>query len=180
MLCLVAQSCPTLCYPMDCSPPDSSSMGILQARMLQRVAMSSSRESSQPRDETQVSHIAEGVFTISATREAPEYCSGQPTPSPGYLTNPGNQPGSPALQADSLLAKLPQVLSRSFVQEVVKHTLPMHKMQETWVRSLGQTDSPRGGNGNPLQYSYLGNPMDREAWQATVHEVTKSQTRLSN
>ena len=34
------------------------------------------------------------------------------------------------------------------------------------------------GNGNPLQYSCLGNPMHREAWRATVHEVAKSQTRL--
>ena len=40
--------------------------------------------------------------------------------------------------------------------------------------------SSRGGNGNPLRYSCLENPMDRGAWQATVHEVTKSQTRLSN
>ena len=36
------------------------------------------------------------------------------------------------------------------------------------------------GNGNPLQYSCLGNPMDRRIWQATVHGVAKSQTRLSN
>ena len=43
-------------------------------------------------------------------------------------------------------------------------------MQETQVGSL------RGGNGNPLQYSCLGNPMDRGAWQATVHGVAKSQT----
>ena len=34
------------------------------------------------------------------------------------------------------------------------------------------------GNGNPLQYSCLENPMDREAWWATVHRVAKSQTRL--
>ena len=39
---------------------------------------------------------------------------------------------------------------------------------------------PGEGNGNPLQYSCLGNPMDRGAWQATIHEVAKSQTRLSN
>ena len=44
----------------------------------------------------------------------------------------------------------------------------------------GWGKSPGGGNGNPLQYSYLGNPMDRGAQQATVHGVTKSQTRLSN
>ena len=38
---------------------------------------------------------------------------------------------------------------------------------------------PGGGNGNPLQYSCLGNSMDKVAWQATVYPVTKSQTRLS-
>ena len=36
----------------------------------------------------------------------------------------------------------------------------------------------RGGHGNPLQYSCLENPMDRGAWQATVHRVTKSWTQL--
>ena len=36
--------------------------------------------------------------------------------------------------------------------------------------------SPREGNGNPLQYSCLGNPMDRGAWRATVHGVTESDT----
>ena len=38
----------------------------------------------------------------------------------------------------------------------------------------GSESFPRGGNGNPLQYSCLENPMDREAWQATVHRVAKS------
>ena len=38
--------------------------------------------------------------------------------------------------------------------------------------------SPGGGHGNPFQYSSLGNPMDRGAWQATVHGVTKSWIRL--
>ena len=37
----------------------------------------------------------------------------------------------------------------------------------------GSGRSPGGGNGSPLQYSCLGNPMDRGAWKATVHEVTK-------
>ena len=40
--------------------------------------------------------------------------------------------------------------------------------------------SPEEGNGNPLQYSCLGNPMDRDAWWATVHGVAKSWTPLSN
>ena len=40
-----------------------------------------------------------------------------------------------------------------------------------WVRSLGGEDPPRGGHGNPLQYSCLENPVDREAWRATVRGV---------
>ena len=46
------------------------------------------------------------------------------------------------------------------------------------IPGLGR--SPGEGNGNPLQYSCLENPMDRGAWWATVHGVTKSWTRLSN
>ena len=46
------------------------------------------------------------------------------------------------------------------------------------IPELGR--SPGEGNGNPLQYSWLGNPMDRRAGQATVHGVTKSWTQLSN
>ena len=46
------------------------------------------------------------------------------------------------------------------------------------VPKLGR--SPGGVNGNPLQYSCLENPMDRGAWQATVHGITKSWTRLSD
>ena len=43
---------------------------------------------------------------------------------------------------------------------------------------LGSGRSPGGGNGNSLQYSCLANPMDREAWRATAHKVTKSQKQL--
>ena len=46
-----AQSCPTLCHPLDCSPPGSSVHGILQARILEWVAMPSSRGPSWPRDQ---------------------------------------------------------------------------------------------------------------------------------
>ena len=53
-------------------------------------------------------------------------------------------------------------------------------MQETWVQSLGQEDSPGVGNGNPLQYCCLGNSMNRGAWGATVHGIAKSQTQLSD
>ena len=50
------------------------------------------------------------------------------------------------------------------------------------VREVGSIPgwgrSPVGEQGNPLQYSFLENPMDRGAWQATVHRMAKSQTRL--
>ena len=62
-VCSVAQSCLTLCNPMDCSPPGSSVHGILQARVLEWVAVSFSRGSSQPSDQTRVSCSAVGVFT---------------------------------------------------------------------------------------------------------------------
>ena len=53
----------------------------------------------------------------------------------------------------------------------------MPAMQETQVQSLGREDSPgERMAGHPLQYSCLENPMDRGAWQATVHGVTKRQS----
>ena len=67
---LVAQSCQTLCDPMDCSPPGSSVHGILQARVLEWVAILFSRISSLRRDRTQVSHIAGRFFTVWTTKEA--------------------------------------------------------------------------------------------------------------
>ena len=65
----VAQSCPTLCDPMDCNLPGSSIHGIFQARTLEWVAISFSRRSSQPKDWTLVSCIVGRSFTIWATRE---------------------------------------------------------------------------------------------------------------
>ena len=61
---LVTQSCPTLCDPMDCSSPGSFVCGILQARILEWVAISFSRGSSEPRDQTQVSCIVGEFLTI--------------------------------------------------------------------------------------------------------------------
>ena len=69
-VCLVAQSCPTLCNPWTAAHQASLSMGILQAKILEWIAMPSSRRSSQPRDRSQVSCIVGGFFTIWATREA--------------------------------------------------------------------------------------------------------------
>ena len=63
---------------------------------------------------------------------------------------------------------------------MVKNSLLMQETQETQTGDSGDTgsildweESPGEINGNPLQYSYLGNPMDRGAWQTIVHGVTK-------
>ena len=64
-----------------------------------------------------------------------------------------------------------EYLSRASLVAQSVNNLPA--MQETWVLSLGLERSPREGNGNLLQYACLGNPMDRRAWWATVHVVTR-------
>ena len=72
--CVVAlgtQACPTLCDLMHCSPPGDSVHGILQARILEWVAIPFSRKSSQPRDQTQFSWIVGRFFIDQATREVP-------------------------------------------------------------------------------------------------------------
>ena len=68
-MCLVAQSFPTLCDCMDCSLLASSVHGILQARILEQVAISSSRRSSQPRDQIRVTSpaLVGGFFTTTTT-----------------------------------------------------------------------------------------------------------------
>ena len=66
----VAQSCPTLCDPVDCSIPGSSVHGILQARILEWVTISFSRGTSRPRDQTWASRIEGRRFNLWATREA--------------------------------------------------------------------------------------------------------------
>ena len=75
MLCLVTQSCPTFCKPMDCSPPGSSVHGDSLGKNTGLGCPLSSRGSSQLRGWTQVSHIAGRFFTDYTTREAQEYWS---------------------------------------------------------------------------------------------------------
>ena len=60
----VAQSCPTLCDPMDCSLPGSSVHGIFQAIVLEWIAISFSRGSSRPRDQTRVSRMVDRHFIV--------------------------------------------------------------------------------------------------------------------
>ena len=130
--CSVLKSCLTLWDPVDCSPSSSSVHGILQARILEWVAIFSSRGSSWPKDRTRVLYVSihrdsvyvcvlvlscVWLFAIPWTVgwQAPlfigffrqEYWSRLPFPSPGDLPNTGIEPESPALQADSLLSEAP-------------------------------------------------------------------------
>ena len=71
--------------------------------------------------------------------------------------------------------RFPLLALRGFPSGPVVKNLPAS--QETWVQFLVQEDRSSGeGNDNPLQYSCLGNPMDRGAWRARVHGVKKSWT----
>ena len=63
------------------------------------------------------------------------------------------------------------------ISQMIKH-LPANEGDPRLIPGVGR--SPGKGNGNPLQYSCLGNPMVRGAWWATVHGVAKSRTQLSN
>ena len=70
-VCVRTQSCPTLCDPVDCSPPESTVHGILQARILEWVAISFSRGSSQLGDRTQVSCFGWWILYIEPPGKPP-------------------------------------------------------------------------------------------------------------
>ena len=70
--CLVTKSCLTLCDPMDCSPPGSSVHRISQARILERVAIFFSRQSSGPRDWTRISCIGRQILLPLSHQGTPE------------------------------------------------------------------------------------------------------------
>ena len=66
------------------------------------------------------------------------------------------------------------MIGTTYMAQVIKNPPAMQERKEMWVRSLGQENSPREGNGNLLGYSCLENSMARGAWWATVHGVTES------
>ena len=125
-----------------------------------------------------------------------EYWSGLPCPPPGDLPNPGIESRSPASQADSLPSEhaclllvlllliylpgpnfSPCITASKRVSQValVVKNPPANAGDIGDTGSIpGSGRSPGGGHGNPLQCSCLENPMDRGAWWATVHGVTKS------
>ena len=112
-----------------------------------------------------------------------EYWSGVPLPSPlgsltemQFLTSNSRVSDSVGKGSKSAFLTRLQVMPWAFlVAKMIKH-LPT--VQETWAQSLipGSGRSPGEGNGNPLQYSCLENPMDGGVWWATVCGVAKSRT----
>ena len=95
-VCSVTQSCPTLCHPMDYSPPGSSVHGILQARILEWVAISSSRGSSQPRDQMHVSCTGRRILYHWTTWEAHQIFIYLTAACGIQLPDQGSNPGPPA------------------------------------------------------------------------------------
>ena len=109
------QSCPTLCDPIDGSPPGPAVPGILQARTLEWVAISSSNAWKWKVKVKSLSHVRLLATPWTAAYQTPpsmgfswqECWSGLPFPSPGDLPNPGIELGSLALQADTLPSEPP-------------------------------------------------------------------------
>ena len=116
---LVTQSCPTLCDPMDCSPPGSSVHGILQARILEWAAISFSSGSSQPRDQTQVTRIAGRLYWLShqGSLVNTDGSTGEygPRPAPRLLRALLNPPPAPTPLACALLLNQCQQLRKHLV-----------------------------------------------------------------
>ena len=108
-----------------------------------------------------------------------EYWSRLLFPSPKDRPNPGNKPRSPTLQVDSLSSESPGKPYKCIIMYGSDS-----EESACSAEDLGSIPwsgrSPGGGIENPLQYSCLGNSMDRGTCQATVHRVAKSRTRLSN
>ena len=147
MLCLVAQSCLTVCNPVDCSPPGSSVQGDSPGKNT-GVGCHAFLQEIFP---TQVLNwglrITAWFFFVWATREAQEHWIGYPVPSLVELPHPGIEPESP-LQADSLPVELPRKPNnwyryRELDEEseirngrMIRRFLPPGQIFQTWTSSF--------------------------------------------
>ena len=108
----VAQSCPALCDPMDCSLLGFSVHGILQARILEWVAVPFSKGSSWPRDQTCISCIAGRFSTVWATRQATSpiwyKCQGKKEMCWGRGREKGSSPPHRVAEAERLPPQVPE------------------------------------------------------------------------
>ena len=151
-----SESC--LVVPDCCNPMCYTVYGILQARILEWVAFPFFRESSQLRDQTQVSCIAGRFFTNWVTREA------HLSPLPNFKLG--------CFHIVGLKSSLCILITRSLGfpgGSVVKNPPPVAgdvDLIPGWTRCLGE------GNGNPVQYSCLENPVGRRTLQVTLEGVT--------
>ena len=186
-----------LCNPVDYSPPGSSVRGILQARILAWVAISFSRRSSQPRDQTWVSCIAGRLFTVSANNlhGVTQSAKAEPTwraraqplcrlgaslvaqlvkNSPTVQCN-GSVPGSGRSSGEGIGYPL-QYSWASLVAQMVKN-LPA--TQETWVWSPGWEDPLKKGTATHSSILAWRIPWTEEPG-GLHHGVAKSWTWLSD
>ena len=132
----VAQLCPTLCDPMDCSLPHSSVHGIFQARILEWVAISFSRASSQPRDRTRVSRIVGKHFTIWATRENIRQTQTE-GPSTKYLIYQGKQDWETVTNQRSIRNHNAEVYCRVLNWILEQKGSIKGKTSEVWIKLVG-------------------------------------------
>ena len=146
----VAQSCPTLCDPMDCSLPASSLHGILQARVLEWIAISFSRGSTWPRDWTRVSHIPGRHFNLWATREALNYLLENPLHWDVSMYEFGGREGGTNSQSTAI------GFSHEHSQSLCNYCLPSQRKdqrestrickQPHWLFFLASPSSPQAVN----------------------------------
>ena len=179
---LIVQSCLTLCEPADYSPPSSSVHGILEARILEWVAVSFSRGSFQPRDRTYISGIASTLFTIWATREDLDILNFVQLFANEIIYQGRKKRAEIFSFFFWVVFSFTTVVSvcitqASHVPQMVKKSA-CNERDTGSILGLGKTPEER--NTYPLQYSCLENSIDRETWWATVHGVTKSQIRLND
>jgi len=116
----VAQSCPTLCDPVDCRLPGFSVHGILQARILEWVTISFSRGSSQPRDWIRVSSVGDRRFNLWATREGKVFSLAETNCSTVYSYSRNDAPPSVGL---ALIGKEHKIKFRSWENIYYKGTI---------------------------------------------------------
>ena len=125
----VTQSCPTLCDPMDCCPPGSSVHGILQARILECVAISFSRGSSWPRAHMKCHHKHSSVPVVDGhTHEPQSWTQHRATQQSPAQRAPSGQGGDP----DSAWVSQERFHRKCELWEGLKE-FPKHKI---WIRAL--------------------------------------------
>ena len=172
------QSCPTLCDPIDGSPPGSAVPGTLQARTLEWVAISFSNEGKWKVKVKSLSRVQLFATPWTAAYQAPpsmgfsrqEYWSGVPLPSPFI-----NASYMQVCLRGKILTSLRYVWGFQGGTSS-KEAAPQCRRSKRCGFDPRVRKIPGGGHGNPLQYSCLENPKDRGTWW--IHRVKKSETSL--